>query len=212
MAEKLFMTALSPTMERGTITEWHKKEGKSISSGDIICEVETDKAVMEYESDFDAVLLKVMVGEGQSAAVGEVIGVYGESGEDLSEFSTDVQPLQVDVEAAVEPEKKETQVINPKAGRRLKVSPLARKMAADMRIPLETVIGSGYDGRIIKRDILGVAENHTALDAVEVKQADAVISRVSAMRATIAQRLTDSKFSAPHFYLTMQADMSSLLK
>lgn len=223
MAEKLFMTALSPTMERGIITQWLKKEGDSIVSGDIICEVETDKAVMEYEADFDAVLLKILVSEGQGAAVGETIGVYGEAGEDVSGFTVSAIEAEV-VEIAETTESVSdkpaaelshtSEVPGPASsagGRRIKVSPLARKMAAAKHISLETVKGSGHDGRIIKRDIERLAENYTASQAAEPVSAESTVTANSAMRSTIADRLTASKFSAPHFYLTMRADMTSLM-
>ena len=136
MAEKLFMTALSPTMERGTITEWHKKEGETVKSGDVICEVETDKAVMEYEADFDAVLLKIIVTAGQAAAVGETIAVYGQQGENYEDLipeniaSVDApEKASVaevsDVKVSVEKPQPNAQEKPLAVGRRIKASPLA---------------------------------------------------------------------------------------
>ncbi len=226
MAEKLFMTALSPTMEQGTVTEWHKKEGDAVSPGDVLCEVETDKAVMEYESDFDAVLLKILVNNGQSAQVGDVIGIYGEAGEDFSGLVSDISVTEVDAPPekpavkkepeAFAPDQPKPAALIPGSGRRLKASPLARKMAADLNINIEAVSGSGFDGRIIKRDILefsekSPAEGYTAAADAVPASLQATVKDVSAMRKTIAQRLSASKFSAPHFYLTVSADMTALI-
>ena len=216
MAEKLLMTALSPTMERGLITQWDKSEGDAIKNGDVICEVETDKAVMEYEADFDAVMLKIVVAEGKGAAIGEVIAIYGEVGEDYSDLITEnVTPVYEKLpelsEKTVTAVADDTIKQDNTVGRRIKSSPLARKMAADLEISLETIAGSGYDGRIIKRDIQNAAEAGTPLDVPEtVAPKNDIYKPVGAMRATIAGRLTASKFTAPHYYLTIQADMTRL--
>jgi len=213
MAEKLYMTALSPTMEQGTITEWHKAEGETIKNGDIICEVETDKAVMEYEADFDAVLLKIIVDSGQTAGIGDVIAVYGEAEEDYSQLIlSDITAVE---EPAVKVETPAVAVSRPSApqGRRLKSSPLARKMAADLNIRLESVEGSGFDGRIIKRDIERTASGQIVPEANHISQtaAGAEYKAVGAMRRTIAERLSASKFTSPHYYLTLHADMSTIM-
>lgn len=205
-------------MEKGTITEWHKSEGDAVKNGEVLCEVETDKAVMDYEADFDAVLLKIVISDGQSAAVGETIAVYGEEGEDVEDLVpgdiTEVEPTPSASPAAQEtlpPGQKTVPQVKPESpaesGRRIKSSPLARKMAADLGIDLSVVHGSGYDGRIIKQDILKVSES-----AAPMVRTQAPVKPVSGMRKAIAQRLTASKFTAPHYYLTISVNMSSLIE
>ncbi len=217
MAEKLYMIALSPTMEQGKITEWHKKEGDSVKNGDVLCEVETDKAVMEYEADFDAVLLKILASEGQSASVGDVIAVYGEKGETYSGIaaaeSKNIESIRSNDVGKI----REYEFSTETNHERIKSSPLARKIAKSLKIDLDTVQGSGFNGRIIKRDIERVMESTQSTDFADrgkstntVDSGSELIS-VSSMRNTIAKRLSASKFSAPHFYLTVQADMSYII-
>ena len=218
MAEKLLMTALSPTMETGTITEWIKKEGDTVANGDVICEVETDKAVMEYESDFDAVILKIVVNAGESVGVGEVIAYYGEKGEEVPQ---DEESAGMAAEKAAEkPEEKPEKTIGKPAEQpveekasggttRIKASPLARKMASKMNLDLSNLEGSGYGGRVVKKDILDATGNRNVAAADE-SGAVSSVKQLSSMRKTIAARLSESKFSAPHFYLTVSADVSEL--
>ncbi|MBI9105444.1 MAG: 2-oxo acid dehydrogenase subunit E2 [Spirochaetales bacterium] len=226
MAEKLYMTALSPTMERGVITEWHKTDGDAVKSGDILCEVETDKAVMEYEADFDAVLLKIIVNAGQSAAIGDTIAVYGEAGEDYSRLilsdvtiieepkaaktaSKDISGLDAKQD---EPSEPSTEKKKAAPGGRIKSSPLARMIAADLHIDLSTIEGSGIDGRIIKRDVELSAPSGIQPEASGIYEPPAsMVKPVGGMRASIAKRLSASMFSAPHYYLSIQADMSTLM-
>lgn len=218
------MTALSPTMERGTITEWHKKEGDTVKNGEILCEVETDKAVMEYEADFDGVLIKIALEAGGSAAVGDVIAVSGEAGEDYAALLGDAKPAEkpkaepesedkpkVEPESAEQPKAEAQPADKPIAetipqgkGQHPKSSPLARRIAKAEGIDISSVKGSGTGGRIIKRDI----ENLSASPAARIKQGS---SSQSGMRKVIAERLSASKFSAPHYYLTVAVDMSALL-
>jgi pyruvate dehydrogenase E2 component (dihydrolipoamide acetyltransferase) len=176
MAEKIFMIALSPTMEEGTILNWSKKEGDSISTGDVICEVETDKASMDYESAQEGVLLKIIKGEGSGAKVGDTIGIIGEKGEDIADLVKEVEneaaapapagESKAPAEEAAAPaaqqpaaaapaaaEPASTQPAAPAAGGRIIASPLALKMAAQKGIDISRVSGSGPGGRIVKRDI-----------------------------------------------------------
>jgi pyruvate dehydrogenase E2 component (dihydrolipoamide acetyltransferase) len=202
MAEKLLMTALSPTMEQGTVAQWLKTEGEAIKNGDVICEIETDKAVMEYEADFDAVLLKIVIAD------------YGEAGEDFSDL--------IDGIAVIAAEPVATEVLPEAApamtpsGRRLRVSPLARRMADSSGIDINSVKGSGTEGRIIKRDIEALMSNVVPNTTVQpagalTPSANLSTHHVSGMRTVIAERLSASKFSAPHYYLTVQVDMSAVL-
>ncbi len=226
MAEKLYMAALSPTMEKGKIVSWNKKEGDAVKSGDVICEVETDKAVMDYESDFDAYILKIVLPEGSSAEVGEVIAYYGEEGETV-EISEQKKPESAKKEAAAENkteaavektgENKPSTVNNSENnvaadGKRIRISPLAKKIASENGISISTVNGSGTDGRIIKRDIESILEGGSAPAAgnyTAAQDTDKEIP-VSGMRSVIARRLAESKFSAPHYYLNVSVDMTAL--
>ncbi len=225
MAEKLFMAALSPTMEKGRIVSWNKKEGDAVKSGDVICEVETDKAVMDYESDFDAYILKIVLPEGSSAEVGDVIAYYGEEGETVE--ISDTKKTEVSKKAAAAEDKTAPSVkttddkpVSEKKyasdvaadGKRIRISPLAKKIASEHGIPIRSVTGSGTDGRIIKRDIESVLEGGAAAPAgnyIAAQDSDKEIP-VSGMRSVIARRLAESKFSAPHYYLNVSVDMTAL--
>lgn len=228
MAEPLRMLALSPTMETGTIARWLKKEGDSISSGDVICEVETDKATMEYEATFDATLLKILLPEGGQAKVGDVIGVIGQPGENIDELLKEIKVSSgAQREAKAEEPKGQSPEPTPvsvpsqpvpaeaapvPAGERVKASPVARKLAAEHGLDLRLVKGSGPGGRIIKQDVekaLAAGIPATVASAV-LPQQDVEIP-VSEKRKVIARRLAESKYSAPHYYLTLSVEMDELI-
>jgi pyruvate dehydrogenase E2 component (dihydrolipoamide acetyltransferase) len=246
MAEQVLMLALSPTMEEGTIVSWHKKEGDSVAQSDIICEVETDKATMEYESVNEGTLLKILVPEGGQAKVGEPIAVVGESGEDISslveaveqkaestaaaagaepakaaEPATGAKPSMAEPAKAAEPEEKPAAAPAegvPSLAGEIKASPLARKMAAEQGVDLRSLRGSGPAGRIVKRDIekgLRKAASYGAAAAVGVAGPTASGRDeqvpVSKKRKIIAQRLSESKYSAPHYYLRIDVDAGAMM-
>jgi pyruvate dehydrogenase E2 component (dihydrolipoamide acetyltransferase) len=240
MAEQVLMLALSPTMEEGTIVSWHKKEGDSVAQSDIICEVETDKATMEYESVNEGTLLKILVPEGGQAKVGEPIAVVGESGEDISslieaveqkaestaaaagaEPATGAEPSMAEPAKAAEPEEKPAAAPAegvPSLAGAIKASPLARKMAAEQGVDLRSLRGSGPAGRIVKRDIekgLRKAASYGAAAAVGVAGPTASGRDeqvpVSKKRKIIAQRLSESKYSAPHYYLRIDVDAGAMM-
>lgn len=253
MAEQVLMLALSPTMEAGTIVKWHKQEGDSVAQSDIICEVETDKATMEYESVNEGTLLKILVPEGGQAKVGDPIAVVGESGEDISSLveaaeqkaesaaaAAGAKPPVAEPPAAPQPSDGVPSVAaapaggTPPAGIQasaggLKASPLARKMAGEQGINLRTLRGSGPGGRIVKRDIekaLRQAASYGAAAAVGVigpaiagtpaaagptgSGRDEQIP-VSGKRKIIAQRLSESMYSAPHYYLRIDVDAGPMM-
>ena len=222
MAEQILMLALSPTMEKGTITKWLKKVGDKVASGEVICEVETDKAAMDYESMADGVLLKIVVPQGGQAAIGECIAVIGQEGEGVSDSQADKQvqaepakPLQEPVRQPVSQPKIETS-----ASSQIKSTPLARKMASQHGIEIGSITGTGPAGRVILRDI----EQAMASGNKPAKSAGAFKTDVSAgilkdeeipvsgIRKVIAQRLVESKFSAPHYYLKVSADAGELVR
>ncbi len=225
MAEKVLMVALSPTMERGAIASWIKKEGDRVASGDILCEVETDKATMEYESMQEGVLLKILVPAGKDAGVGEAIAVLGQPGEDLSALlqpaaaAVSQKPAEKPAPAALKTAPAAVAPIPESATEtgRIKASPLARKLATEVGLPIRTMVGSGPGGRIIKRDIEILLQTQTVASGTapvpsqfDVTGVDEVV-RVSQKRRIIAQRLAESKYSAPHYYLRLSVAMDATI-
>ena len=248
MAEKVLMLALSPTMETGTIAGWIKNEGESVSSGDVLCEVETDKATMEYESIQEGTLLKIITPAGAAAKVEEPIAVIGEKGEDISgvlseiekerETAVSAEPTGAAPEAAAaqSPPTPQAAADSPQPDSpldfeddgRIKASPLARNLASRSGINLGAVRGSGPGGRIVKRDVetaqrTAAPQNTSATPAAARSAAvptgvagiGAVLKDenipVSPKRKIIAERLAQSKFSAPHFYLKMSVNTETLM-
>jgi len=222
MAEKVFMIALSPTMEEGAILQWKKKVGDIVKMEDPLCEVETDKASMDYLSSQEGTLLAIVKEVGTSARVAEMIAVIGEPGEDISGLLTAAPPP-----AKAAPAKQAPAAAVPVAsaavsGGRVKSSPLARKLAADKGIDLAAIPGSGPGGRVIKTDV----ENFTpAAAAAAVAPAGSFAPSslgssalnddqvpVSRKRQIIAKRLGESLFTAPHFFLTLGIEMDNLLE
>ncbi len=228
MAEQLLMLALSPTMERGTIVRWLKREGDPVANGEVICEVETDKATMEYESSADGALLKIIVPQGGEARVGDVIAVVGRPGETIDALLVAApQPAAAPPPPAATPSAgAPTPAIAeaapaaatppPATGGRVKASPLARKLAGDSGLDLRAVSGTGPGGRIVKRDVEqalaggGAAIRPAAPAATAPAGGQAV--PVTPKRRVIARRLAESKFSAPHYYLKLSVDMALILE
>jgi pyruvate dehydrogenase E2 component (dihydrolipoamide acetyltransferase) len=224
------MPKLSDTMEEGVIAAWNVEEGDTVESGDVIAEVETDKATMEVEV-FDAgTILKILVDEGDAVPLGGLIAVIGEEDEDISDILEEAESDSASGESS-DTDKEETdkkvdegeESYDPVFGDldekgngqpddgRIKASPLARKMAEEEGIKLANVEGSGPHGRIIKRDIESYEPSKApaAAPAATVSREDKE-HRVSQMRKTIARRLSESKFSSPHYYETIDIDMSAV--
>ncbi len=207
---------MTDTMEEGVLIQWSVEEGAEIAAGDIIAQVETDKATMDIEAYDDGVLLRKVAAEGEALPIGALIAVLGTKGEDVEAFLAQhngASPAPADpavseastgpmtLPASAEPE------LMPADSRRLKASPLARRMAADHGLKLERLQGSGPEGRIIKRDIVAELARPapTALMPALDRSYESV--RITQMRKAIARRLAQSKFTAPHFYLTVDVDM-----
>jgi pyruvate dehydrogenase E2 component (dihydrolipoamide acetyltransferase) len=224
MSEKILMMALSPTMETGTIARWRKKEGDTVASGDVLCEVETDKATMDYESTTEGTLLKILLPEGGQAKVGDVIAIVGKPGEDISGIVAGLQtpaaahPAQpaaaASAPAAVSA--KSTAIAAAFSSGRIKSSPLARKVAAQKGVDLRSLIGSGPEGRIVLRDLEklpgpGASGQQASPPAPVQPGAGDVVVPISRMRKIIARRLSESMYSAPHYYLTVAVGMDGLL-
>jgi len=205
------MPRLSDTMEEGTVATWLKKVGDSVEEGDILAEIETDKATMEFESFQSGTLLFIGLQEGDSAKVDELLAIIGPAGTDVSGVASKSAP------APAAPSKPKTSAPAPTpvtAEGRVHVSPLAKKLAEDKGINLTKIQGSGENGRIVKRDIENYEPATSAAAAgkfVPSGQEDFDEVDNSQMRKAIAKALTNSKFSAPHYYLSVEFDMENAM-
>lgn len=248
MAEIVRMPKMSDTMTEGVVAKWHKKVGDPVKSGELVAEIETDKATMEFESYQEGVLLYRGVEEGKAAPVDGILAILGKAGEDYKDLlatesaksaapavaeKTEVKeepkpasapeakapaakqesaPVQ---KAAPSPVAKSASPLNGSTDDRMKASPLARRLANEKGVDLSKVMGSGDSGRIVKRDIdwfkpgMAVQSANAFSNAVTEESFDEVA--VSQMRKTIAKRLAESKFTAPHFYLTIEIDMDNTM-
>lgn len=222
MAIKIEMPKLSDTMEEGVIAKWNVKEGDKVSSGDVIAEVETDKATMEVEVFDEGTILKILAQEGDAIPLGGLMAVVGEEGEDISDILDGAaggsEPEKADVEeeeksdkkeSAQKEEKKEEPSQTSSDNGRIKASPLARKMAEDKGIDLNQVEGSGPEGRIVKRDIEDYKPSAASAPSFASEEGQDI--KISQMRKTIARRLSESKFTNPHFYETIDIDMENAM-
>ena len=219
MPIEILMPALSPTMEEGTLTKWLVKEGDIVSSGDLLAEIETDKATMEFEAVDEGVISKIMIAEGtEGVKVNAVIAVLLEDGESAGDISASAA---TPAAAPAAPAAKD--------GNRVFASPLARRIAADKGIDLKTMSGSGPRGRIVKADVEGASAAPAAVsaaaptaaampasasaEAVAKMYADREYTEIplNGMRKTIAARLTEAKQTVPHFYLRRDINLDALL-
>jgi len=271
MAIPIEMPKLSDTMEEGVLSAWLADEGDEVSAGDVIAQVETDKATMDLEAFDDGVLLKKLIGEGDAVPIGELIAVLGQQGEDISDLLDDGPAGEVDdtaeevpdadtgepaADAGVEEPAGDGQLRErtpdpvpagtDAEGRRIKASPLARRLADEHGVDLSGVAGSGPEGRIVRADVEArIQEIETGAVETEVPAepeaqpepqveeeptyampgdvgadrqeiagdgAPYVSEDISQMRKTISRRLAQSKFTAPHFYLTVDIDAARLME
>ncbi|PCI64481.1 MAG: pyruvate dehydrogenase complex dihydrolipoamide acetyltransferase [Kordiimonadales bacterium] len=261
MAIEIFMPALSPTMETGTLAKWMVKEGDTVESGDVIAEIETDKATMEVESIDDGVVAKILIADGtEDVPVGQIIALLAEEGEDVAAVAAagpvataepaapvapspapvvESAPVAAVVDASPAPVNGQitdagTQAsVTARSGDRVKASPLAKRIASQNGVDVSAVTGSGPYGRIVKRDVEAAIKSGTASASVaapaapvapvapKAVQAASVYGphddipfreeRLSGMRKVIAKRLTESKTTVPHFYLTIECEIDNLL-
>ncbi|MEM6864636.1 MAG: biotin/lipoyl-containing protein, partial [Bacteroidota bacterium] len=228
------MPRLSDTMEEGTVAAWLKKVGDTVEEGDILAEIETDKATMEFESFYSGTLLHIGIQEGEGAPVDSLLAIIGPAGTDVSAVlnapaGTDTSAIAEET-TAVEPkgeEEKAGETISAADGQRIFASPLAKKIAEDKGISLNEVKGSGDNGRIVKRDVENYQAAPTSVPVPTVEPAEQQVEsptapirlavgeesieevKNSTMRKVIAKRLGESKFSAPHYYLTIEVDMDN---
>ena len=240
--EIITMPRLSDTMEEGTVASWLKKEGDKVEEGDILAEIETDKATMEFESFYEGTLLKIGLEEGETAKVDSLLAIIGPEGTDVSNVSVDGKSKKKSSEKSDKKddkkedkseEKEESKSSEDKSskttkdGGRIFASPLAKKMAEDKGIDLSDVEGSGGNGRIVKKDIEDYKPSEKPAEAKSAGKDEAASAapqpyvpageesfeeiKNSQMRKTIAKRLGESKFNAPHYYLTIEVDMSNAM-
>ena len=221
MAEIVRMPRLSDTMTEGTVAKWHKKVGDAISEGDLLAEIETDKATMEFESFQEGVLLHIGVEEAATAPVDCILAILGEEGEDVQALisadatSQDTAPVEdtapiteVKVEAIPVVNTPVPSIVTKSVSGRTVASPLAKRLAEEKGLDISTIAGSGDGGRVVKRDV----DNFTAPATISsVYQESFTEEPVSQMRKVIAKRLGESKFTAPHFYLSVSVDMDNAI-
>lgn len=228
MAEAVRLGRMTDTMEEGFLAEVNMKVGDKVKSGDTLAEIETDKATLPLESYFNGVVLYVAAKKGDTLKIGDLIGIIGKEGEDyaalLNGAKADtqhkaVEPAKAQAETPVTLKKEETtqpaliaqkQEVVSGPGERVKASPLARMIAKDKGIDLNRVKGSGEEGRIVKRDLeqQPATTNGVIFPQFTGKEGQRDV-RVSQMRKAIAKRLSESKNSAPHFYLTYDINMDA---
>ncbi|UII78437.1 pyruvate dehydrogenase complex dihydrolipoamide acetyltransferase [Flagellimonas sp. CMM7] len=233
--EIITMPRLSDTMEEGTVAAWLKKVGDTVEEGDILAEIETDKATMEFESFYSGVLLHIGIKEGESAPVDDVLAVIGPEGTDVnavlsapsgSSANDSAPKAEEKVAESSKTQEATAGMVPSQNGQRILASPLAKKIASDKGINLSDVTGSGDHGRIVKRDVENyqpsttVAPAATAPSETEVAAPMAPVNlpvgeesmeevKNSSMRKAITKHLGASKFTAPHFYLTIEVDMDN---
>ncbi len=223
----LLMPQLSPTMTEGRLTSWLKKEGDKISAGDVIAEVETDKATMEVEATDDGILHQIIGKAGDDIQVGVPIAILAEEGEDVkSDYKPTSKVVEKPAETAV-PAAAPAPVAMPapaapvaaasaptpaaaSGGARVKASPLAKRLAQKMGVALGSIMGSGPHGRIIKKDVQ-TGQRGSVGNTPIVRHAD-TSEKVAPMRKAIAARLTAAKQHVPHFYLTADVEMDAVLE
>ena len=222
------MPRLSDTMEEGTVASWFKKVGEEVEEGEILAEIETDKATMEFESFYSGTLLHIGLNEGDSAKVDSLLAIIGPSGTDISQYlngsvkigSEDSHKEELKTEKKAESKITEDKDSSVKSivnvnSERIFISPLAKKLANDKNIDISTIQGSGENGRIIKSDIenykepLQQTKAQPTMSASDIQEYSEV--NHSQMRKVIAKRLSESKFSAPHYYLNVELDMSETI-
>ena len=224
------MPRLSDTMEEGTVSSWLKKVGDELKEGDIIAEIETDKATMEFESFHEGTLLYIGVEEGKSAPVDDVLAIIGDKNTDIEKALKSIGQKDIIEEKEIKPEiplkenisSKKADIINidtttnesknelaNSQADRIFISPLAKKMASEKGIMLNNLVGTGDGGRIIKRDIENYIPSPNSTKKSEKESSNQIQN--SQIRKTIAKRLSDSKFSAPHYYLNVEFNVDNLI-
>lgn len=228
MAETVLMPKLGFDMAEGTLVRWVKNEGEEVKKGDVLAEIETDKATVEVESSFGGVVLRFLVEQGSSVPVGEPIAIIGAAGEKVSEtekVSSEVKKEENPSETKKTEEKaqpvSEQRVSQEGSSVMLKASPLAKKIARENKIELSAIKGSGPEGRIVRKDVENAMASPQArpVEFQKVGSAKAIVSSgedkavpIDKLRAIIGRRMVESKQQIPHFYVTHSYNVESLLR
>ena len=226
------MPRLSDTMEEGTISSWLKKVGDKVQEGEILAEIETDKATMEFESFYDGILSHIAVNEGETVKVDELIAIISENEIDVSKAlesygkeSSNIPVEESNDSVELNEVDKEVNTTNTSSdlNERIKASPLAKKIAKEKNIDLSKVTGTGENGRIIKNDLSDLSpveetteqqiqtEENQSPKVVDVIKEETTIVQNSTMRKAIAKNLSKSKFTAPHYYLSVEFNMDNAI-
>jgi pyruvate dehydrogenase E2 component (dihydrolipoamide acetyltransferase) len=222
MATKVLMPKLSDTMSEGKILKWLKREGDKVKQGEILVEIESDKADMELEAYDSGVLRKIFISDGGKAPIGAPLAIIAEAGEDITSMLGAAPSPATTTPKAELPKNNQaiTTTVSPTpatatqamtSADRIKASPLAKKIAAEKNIPLQSVTGSGTQGRVIKRDV------EPLVSGAASKPKEAIIPgghkdvELSLIRKTIAKRMQESKQTVPHFYVTVEIDMEAAI-
>lgn len=230
--EVITMPRLSDTMTEGKVAKWHKNVGDTVKEGDLLAEIETDKAVQDFESEFNGILLKQGVEEGGAAPVDSVLAIIGPEGTDVSGVGapkaagqSSEKPAENTPEVKKE-EEKQAPAENASSSDRVAISPLAKKMAQEKGVDIHGVQGSGENGRIVKKDIENFTPPAAKQETAQAPQASSAAAQVavsfvqgedtetpnSQVRNIIAKRLAESKFSAPHYYLMVEINMDKAIE
>ncbi|PJJ66801.1 pyruvate dehydrogenase complex dihydrolipoamide acetyltransferase [Chryseobacterium geocarposphaerae] len=226
--EVITMPRLSDTMTEGKVAKWHKNVGDTVKEGDLLAEIETDKAVQDFESEFNGVLLKQGVEEGGAAPVDSVLAIIGPAGTDITgvgaaKSATPSSEKSAEQKTEAKAEEKAAPVVSSSSTDRVAISPLAKKMAQDKGVDINSIQGSGENGRIVKKDIENyqpsakpAASAPSASPAAQVAlsfvQGEDTETPNSQVRNVIAKRLSESKFSAPHYYLMVEINMDKAIE
>ena len=224
MAKDILMPLLSPSMTEGTVVKWIKQEGDAVKSGEVIAEVETDKATMDLEAFDSGILRKILVSAGTKVPVQTRIGIIGTKDEKIDVSAPAPAPTAAPAEAKAE--KKEEAKPAPATpapahavaaaanGGRVKASPLAKKIAKAEGVNLATLSGTGPGGRIVKKDVLGAPKGGSGGSSIYPRGpvAQEGTTKLTTMRSVIAKRLLESKTTIPHFYLEIEVDAKPLLE
>ena len=242
MAEVVKMPRLSDTMTDGVVAKWHKKIGDKVNEGDLLADIETDKATMEFESFQEGFLLHIGVKENGTAKVDSILAILGDENEDISSIlsendkeksekntssnDTAINKNDINQESSFDSieeflanEKNDTEASqNDDTIERIKISPLAKKIALEKNINISNIMGSGDNGRIVKKDVFNLdSSNEVRVEQTNLTPTNNLSDKfteipISQMRRTIATRLSQSKFTSPHFYLNIEVEMDNLIK
>ena len=222
MAKDILMPLLSPSMTEGTLVKWIKKEGDAVKSGDVLAEVETDKATMDLEAFDSGILRKILIQPGERVPVQTRIGIIGTKDEAI-DVSAPAPAKAAPAEAPVKKEEAKapaaaaaptaTAVSAAPSGGRIKASPLAKKIAAEKGVSLSSLTGTGPGGRIVKKDVLGAPAGGSGGGSSIYPRGPVAkegSTKLTTMRSVIAKRLLESKTTIPHFYLEIEVDAKPL--